>query len=166
MKYLILFVALLSSSAYANQCKQFSFNQLQTMQRAYNYGEEHDLGWTLAAIVWQESSAGNKVVNWKDPSFGPFQIYLKTAASHEGFDWELDPRRALDVADKLLIDLEYGAGHAIKVLDHWKIRHSGNYRRMLSSYNAGVNWNSERGTKYANDVVYKLNFLRTYRCVQ
>lgn len=162
---LVLLLGSIENAQASGACSIFDKNQRDVLQRAYNYGKQSDLGWTLAAIAWRESSAGADIVNFNDPSFGVFQVHLKTASSHEGFDWHQDPQRALMVAQRLITDFEYGADHAIQVLEFWKRRHKGNYRKMLASYNAGYRYAKGAGQAYAKDVASKVNYLRTNKCV-
>ena len=142
--------------------KEFSQQQLDVMQQSYNYGKPSDLGYTLAAIAWKESSAGNKPVNWNDPSFGVHHILLKTAAAHEGFDHEKEPLRALALASRLVYDHDESARHSVMVLTHWKGRRK-DYAIMLASYYAGNNYKA--GLGYASDVINKVKFLQKHGCV-
>lgn len=159
-------VVLFSSVVNAhNRCDMFSSEQLANLQYAYDYGSHFDHGWTLAAIIWRESSAGIKNINLRDPSYGPFHVHLKTASRQCGFDWMEDQERAHKVSVELMNNFTYGAQHAIKVLDYWKKQHKGNYRKMVASYNAGYSWSSEAGQVYVADIVKKIQFLKNNRCI-
>ena len=41
---------------------QLTLEQKQLLKMAYEYWKEYDLGYTLAAIAWQESFIGNKII--------------------------------------------------------------------------------------------------------
>ena len=57
---------------------QMTDAQHQLLMRAIAYGAPYDLGYTLAAIAWQESHVGSVPVNITDPSFGPFHGKMDT----------------------------------------------------------------------------------------
>ncbi len=89
MKKLILPLLLsLSASAYSTDCDiEFNKQQLDTMRVAYYVGEPDGLGYTLAAISWRETLAGEGLVNHstnlKNVSAGAFQNKLETVGSRE-----------------------------------------------------------------------------------
>lgn len=168
MKYLITILALISPLSNASQCKtQFSQEQIETLQRAFDYGQERGWGWSLAAIAWRESSAGQNLIRFDPPyefwsaSYGVFHVYLKTAMVHEGCTLA---RCASKIANKLMTDFDYSAEQAIEVLEYWKrVKGDHNYHYIWKGYNDGYE-NTLRGVKYANDIAKKVLYLK--ECVR
>lgn len=135
------------------ECPYFTPEQLLTMQRAHDNGESIGMGHELAAIAWQESNAGERLVNKRTKDYGVFQNHLKTVASREG----VKPTKHL--ANRLVKDFDYSAEHAVKELQYWKqVHRKGSMRDVLASYNAG--FNVKAGKKYANAVMKKTKTLQ------
>lgn len=161
----VLSVALLSTNAHAyneEKCKIFTEEQRETMQKAFQAGAEKDYSWTLAALTWQETSAGKYPVNWKDPSFGPFQNNIRTVAKRYGAKNSVEE---FALAERLMTDFEFAAGAAMAELEYWDNYHKGDYKKMLASYNNGWAWESERAQKYKDDVIAKLKYLKENECL-
>lgn len=147
MKRILLAISLLLTPtvSQASHCALFetlTASQQHVLQESYAGGAPLDLGFTLAAIALQESSAGNHRVNWGDPSFGVHHIYMKTAAStlevQEGIPQVL-------LALRLAVDDDMNREMALGVLTYWRERHSGDWERMVMSYNAGNKFWNGRG---------------------
>lgn len=144
------------------QCSKFSESQIEVMRNAWFAGADRGYGWTLAAIAWKESSAGNNLVNWRGPAFGVFHNLLKTVAKRNGVTSERDQLR---LADRLVEDFDFAAESAMDELDYWKKVHTGNWERIVASYYAGYNWKYSGGQAYKDDVVKKIRFLRNNGCL-
>lgn len=147
------------------QCDvDFKLEQLWTMQMAYDRGVETDRGYTLAAITWQESSAGLKLrrkdgEHWAMRSYGPFHILLKTASKRRDcLTWNCG-----HIKRKLLTDFNYSADLALEELDYWTDRLSSR-RKALAAYNAGNNWNGSKGMNYLSQINKKVSYLQ--KCVR
>lgn len=159
---------LLSVNTWAAKCDvNFSTDQFHVMQRAFDYGEPKGWGHIMAAIAWQESSAGEKLVrfeppySYKDVSLGVFQVLLKTAMVQEQC---FDTKCAAAIHQNLLNDFEYNADHAYQVLMFWqKVRGKGNIKGILMGYNGGYS-NSERSKHYAHEIADKVVYLK--ECVR
>ncbi|AYN55465.1 endoribonuclease RegB family protein [Dickeya phage Coodle] len=152
------------SSQNASQCVyDFSEQQLNTLATAYHIGKTQDLGYTLAAISWRESRAGEDVVSMryglKAANMGAFQNKVKTVSDREGCK---NRKCYANVAIKLLTDQEYAAQAALDEMQFWLSYHKQNVRKSLSSYNAGFARNSASNA-YAADVVKKAKYLQ--KCV-
>lgn len=146
------------------QCDyDFSSQQLSTMSTAYHVGKTSDLGYTLAAISWRESRAGEDVVSMryglKAANMGAFQNKVKSVGDREGCK---NRKCYANVAIKLVIDQEYAARAALDEMNFWLTYHNQNVRKSLSSYNAGFARNPASNS-YATDVVKKAKYLQ--RCV-
>lgn len=152
------------ASQSTTQCDyQFSEQQLNTMATAYHVGKQQDLGYTLAAISWRESRAGEDVVsmnrNLKAANMGAFQNRVQSVGKREGCKTK---KCFANVAIKLVTDQEYAARAALDEMQFWLTYHNQNIRKSLSSYNAGFITNS-RSKSYAADVVWKAKYLQ--KCV-
>lgn len=147
-------------------CPIFTAKQKDVLQTAYDYGSEHGMGWSMAAIAWKESSAGKRMVNWSDPSFGVYHVLLKNAAHSKGFSSDLEPLRAISVAARLVYDHDYSAKESLKVLKFWNYQHEGDWIKTWASYNAGYNWTGPAGQRYTKDIQKKIRYLKNNNCVQ
>ena len=113
-----------------------SSEQRYRLQWAYSYGEQYDLGWTMSAIAWHESNAGQNKINTKSNDYGVFQVNLITATDImviSGY-WN---KQAL--ITKMVVDDEFNAYLALHVLQHFqKTRKS--WKSVVRSYNEGNKW--------------------------
>lgn len=152
------------ASQSTTQCDyDFSVQQLNTMSTAYHVGKTQDLGYTLAAISWRESRAGEDVVSMrsglKAANMGAFQNKVQSVGDREGCK---NRKCYANVAIKLITDQEYAAHAALDEMRFWLGLHNQNVRKSLSSYNAGHSRNS-KSNAYAADVVKKAKYLQ--KCV-
>lgn len=141
----------------------FTESQLNVMTRAYATGKPDDLGYTLAAISWRESKAGQDVVRMgsslKWANLGAFQNQVKSTGDRAGCKSQ---KCYADVAYRLLTDQKYAANAALLEVNYWMNRHNSNLRKALASYNSGAAHNS-KSRRYAADVSKKTKYLQ--RCV-
>ncbi len=141
----------------------FSESQLDVMTRAYATGKPSDLGWTLAAISWRESRAGQDVVRMgnslKWANLGSFQNQVKSTGDRAGCK---SRKCYADVAYRLMTDQKYASNAALNEVNYWMDRHKSNLRKALASYNSGAAHNS-RSRNYAADVTKKTKYLQ--KCV-
>lgn len=151
---------------YNHQCSYITNmtpEQIYILQYSYWMGEPSNLGETLAAIAWRESSAGVYLINYRDPSAGPYHVSARTALKFENIkDTYLNRNKILT---KLVLSKEYAAKMALKVLNADGKRFNWNRFNMYASYNAGPNWKNKgykvrkQATDYAQDVTNKVNLL-------
>lgn len=142
---------------------QFSYEQWYVIEESYSIGKEQNLGWSLAAISIVESSAGKKVTNWREGSFGVYQILMTTAITRytESNGYEFDPNDSYDtfsLAFKLAFNQNFAAQFAIKELNYWRLQHGDNWGKVWASYNAG--WSYARGLAYSNKIAYHIKELQ------
>lgn len=145
------------------QCKRFSDSQIETLRDAWFAGADRDYGWTLAAITWKESSAGEKLVNPAGPAFGVFQNLSSSVTRRLNQQGERITRR--QVERKLIADFGFSAESAMAELDYWKGRHNGNWNKTIQSYYGGNTPNSPAAIAYRADIVKKIRFLRVNGCI-
>lgn len=161
MKILLtLLLTILPSLALALQCEargEVSSSQFEVITRAYTIGEPHNLGYSMAAIVWKESSAGKVLINTSEHSYGPFQINLRTAMRRAG--GEFNAFRKNQLATQLL-DLEFSSAFAIKELEYWISVHGENWLKVWASYNGGWSHDKPAPRLYALDIAAKIQQLK------
>lgn len=152
MKRLLLcFFVMFSAATYAepNNCTVFDMmddSQFNVLRESYEYGKPYNMGYTLAAQSWKESSAGKKLhrPDIRGGSFGIYQSLLDNVLWREyGMHYNAtDPtEQAPDwlvaaVKERLKVDHAFAAKHAILELQFWKVR-TKSWRAMLSAYNGG-----------------------------
>lgn len=174
MKKAILALTMLSASVFSAE-HHFSNVQLDNLHYAYQFGEQftkdgkyktHEtrdkkgLGYIMAAIAWQESSAGaNTGKNKKKHhAYGVFQNYLPTVRNRAAQNkWNLSDTEI----KRMLSDRKHSARWAYIELSYWLNIHNGDIRKAISSYNAG--WNVKAGNKYASQVIEKANYLKSHK---
>lgn len=171
MKYIkTLTVALMlsiSSSLYAGP--DFSDKQISNMQKAYNYGKSKplkyngtrvDFGYIMAAIIWQETSAGINCGQGQN-SAGQYQNLITTVKSRMHQNGVNKSRSEIS---KELQNPNKSAYWARVEVEHWLDVHNGNISRALASYNAG--WKHQRGANYSKNVLSKAQYLKQNNILQ
>ncbi len=145
----------------ANVYLKLTAEQKEILHKAYNYGKEYNLGYTMAAIAWQESFVGNLIIpiNLQDPSAGIWHknVYIALAESP---NMENNGLSLNMMADKLIEDIEFAASLAIADLEHWKVLRNGRWLDIWASYNAGRYYSSAKGQKYAYSIRDKIQVLK------
>lgn len=134
----------------------FSMRQKITLLSAYMYGIPYDLSYSLAAIAWKESSAGDVPMNLNDPSFGIHHITLKNAIIYSG---RPDTHRNRQiVASELVKSNRLSSEFAIINLNYWRMQYGDDWMKVWASYNKG--WNVEAGMSYARDISEKIKVIK------
>lgn len=153
-----------------NSCEIFTKEQQKVLQYSYEKGKEHNLQWTLAAIAWQESSAGQKLKNKNSDSYGLYGNMLSTVNSRlkdEEFKKNL-PKIPLTQKQTVMLiqhDWEFAATFALVELEYWKNRHSGDRGKMISSYFGGNKFNSKSAKYYRSCIDEKIRELKKSGCI-
>lgn len=143
--------------------QRFSNSQMQVMHRSFEYAREYDLGWTLAAISFRESSAGVNLKNPNDPSAGAHHV-LATHVLND-FGMERTPSNIEMAMDMLASNFELSAHYALRELKWWKNRHNGSWFLAVRSYNQGHFWRlsdpklRERSYNYARNIQHTVRFM-------
>lgn len=152
----------LSSSELKKYCSAYKFNnnQKKVLNISYALGKRHGLGFSLAAIAWRESSAGEYLMNLNDPSFGVYHILLKTAKKRTG----IKGLKSNKLAYALTTNIRLSASFAIKELNFWKKTLKGSNRNWInvwSAYNGGFNYKKKIPQSYGKDIKKKVDWLAT-----
>lgn len=153
----------------------FSNVQLDNLHYAYSFGEQfqkngkfkehhnrHDnngLGYIMAALVWQESSAGINTTKGKGHhAYGMFQNYLPTLRERvKQVGWNMTDAEII----QMVKNRKNSATWAYIELTYWLNRHDGNMRKAIAAYNAGNNWKAGNG--YASQVLEKANYMKSQK---
>lgn len=133
-------------------CSTMSARQLEVLQLAHSIGTSADLGYTLAAIAWEESKAGLYLVNNDLTDFGIMQVSLKYAKVREP---ELSTGQ---LVQRLITDDSYNINQGLKVLRYFEDYWEGDWKLAVRSYNAGF--------KHTDAVKYQLRIAAYVRVFQ
>lgn len=174
LKFIILVFFVVSLEAksvegYYKDLTKISRNQSFLLAASYYSGRHDDLGLTLAAIVWKESSFGVKITNSRDGKFGSFgvaQILLETAMVRNNIKTKKG-RKELKL--RLISDVQFNLQQARLELKFWRKQYRDIRKNkywfslMLASYNAGwKNYGNPKGKAYAEDVKKRIQALKLY----
>lgn len=179
MKFLI---ALLFVSSCAFAEVNFSEEQLDNLNYAYQFGEQYNkngtlknpedryndegLGYIFAAIAWQESSAledPRKIRHRKNHhAYGMFQNYLITVRNRLKQQGEYKTDEEIIGC---LVKRECGSTWSYIELENWLKVHKGDLSKALASYNAGYNWRSPAGQQYKGWILGKAQYLKDHKIV-
>lgn len=162
LQCLMLALALLATPAFAKT--DFSKSQVNNMQKAYSYGKSKplkfngsrvDFGYIMAAIIWQETSAG---INCGTGSHavGHYQNLVTTVQARMKKDGVNKSRTQIA---RELQNPNISAHWARVELSYWLDVHNGDLNKALASYNAG--WKYQKGTRYSANVIKKANYLKS-----
>lgn len=164
MKYIMAAVALFVSTHVAAICpaltaQGLSAKQQYTLIKSFEYGRAYDLSYSLAAIAWKESSAGEFPINVNDPSYGVHGILITNALVYAGLKDTSFNRNKMAI--QLVRDETLSAKFAVINLRFWQKVHGNDWRKIIASYNAG--YNTGAGSKYAADIARKVRIIRQCR---
>ena len=141
----------------------FSDTQIANMQKAYQFGQSQgkknyhgtnlSVGYIMAAILWQESSAGINIKNGH--AVGAFQNYIPTVKSRLK---QQGVTKSHSEISRELSNINRSAHWANVEIDSWLKTHKGNMPKALASYNAGYNVGA--GYRYSSSIIRKATYLR------
>lgn len=166
---LLLFMQYYIYATPVNKCvsiDKFSDEQKEIIAYAYNYGKKHNLGFTLAAIAWHESCAGEYRMNFADPSAGIYHALIPGVIKR--YQMLKDTGFNRNVIGELLIrDDEFASKVAIDELLFWHKVRDGNWKDIIKSYNKGYSWEkndklNEIAENYYKNIKLKKEILEQY----
>lgn len=142
-------------------------SQHNNLQTSYQIGTQYNLGPTLAAISFVESTAGMHLENTSSTygggSYGSFMLLLGNVLKREGGKryknltssevLRITPRKVKrNYINRLKNDIRFSAAHAISELQYWRER-TRSKKSMLAAYNGGYNALSKpSAVTYSNKV--------------
>ena len=149
----------------ASACPYFTPSQVNVLRIAYAVGAPYDLGYSMAAITWQESFGCRPGVavcteNLSDGSYGSYgvcQMQITTYAWHyhrvdaQGFTWGEWAPTAQRLKDDPVFALESCAGYLYKHLQD-----TGSYRAAWARYNGG----GQAAARYAEQIAVRVRTLQ------
>lgn len=145
--------------------KKFNKNQKQVILKAFKYGAKDGFGYTMAAIAWKESCAGEYRVNFTDPSAGIYHAHIpgiikKYKQKDSAFMRNM-------VGELLMRDDEFASQSAFEELSYWHKVRKGNWYEVIKSYNKGFSWEKDKerdkmAQAYFEDVAKRVKELQTY----
>jgi len=135
------------------------------LAKSYQYGEVHELGYTLAAIALTESQAGKWRLNIRSNDLGLFQINATTAQNTLKVEGYYD---RLALHERLIYDDRLGAEIAIATLMHFRrnrVITNAVWVEMIKSYNEGTRWRRDskshkKASKYAEKISSAVRLLK------
>lgn len=157
MKWLAAVLALLTFSSQADMCYKLDNDQRKVLVSAYEKGRDHDLGYTMMAIAWNESSAGKYRVNLESHDFGVMQNSLKTASARTDTKGYFNKMRLIE---DLIKNDELSMSLALEELLYWRGK-TGTWRNMVSAYNNG--WAYSKGHVYLTKIIRHVKMFQ--RCL-
>lgn len=151
----------LQSQGLKNQYDFFTESQKEVLNFAYDYGRDHDLSYSLAAIAWQESQAGLFLIDFQGQTAGIWHVSVDGVINRNQKMYKDTPFIRNLVAQKLMNNRKFCAKEAVKELLYWKNKRS-NWVDIWASYNGGYNYESRQAQRYAREVAEKIKFLKKY----
>jgi len=143
----------------ASNFNDLNGKQKQLLQWAYEHGKEYNIGYTLAAIMWQESFVGDKIVkvNLQDPSAGLWHKNVMYACKEH----DIDPNglNLNKMAQKLINDDEFAMLIAMADIMMWLEKRDGDWFSAWASYNGGGYYDSQKAQNYAKNINKKVSIL-------
>lgn len=146
--------------SFARECadyKDLSPLQKGRLEFAYNSGVDYDLGFTMAAIALQESSAGKYRLNLESKDLGLFQVNVKTASSILKVT---NHYKKIELVERMIYDDVFTAKLSLHVLTYFKDYHKGDWKKTIQSYNAGFSINNEDSLDYLDKVSSNVKMLQ------
>lgn len=165
--FLLSFVALFATPT--SKCvsvDKFSQSQKEIIAYAYNYGKPYNMGYTLAAIAWHESCAGEYRMNFADPSAGIYHALIPGVIRR--YQMLKDTGFNRNVIGELLVrDDEFASKVAIDELLYWDKVRNGDWKNIVKSYNKGFSWEksarmNELAENYYKSIKEKKEILEEY----
>ena len=168
-KMFIALLACLSISVHASQCNDWlASDQQDVVNRAYQLGVDNDMGWSLAAIAFKESSAGRVLVNDITKDYGVFGININTATRRTQKllgGVSLTDEQIYGLSRHLTSDFNDGAMFAIFELTFWIKVHGEDWKKIWAGYNGGYS-RSNASLAYSDDIIKIMKKLKKLKCIK
>jgi len=159
-------ISIAFESIECDNLKKFSKSQRDNLVYAYNFGASKGMGYTMAAIAWQESCAGEYMVNFSDPSAGLYHAHIPIVLKY--YSSYKDTSFTRNVMGQTLINnRSFSSQVALDTLLYWKKYHKGDYKNTIKSYNKGFKWVNDNASdtlaeSYYKNIAKKVRALESY----
>lgn len=147
------------------QPKDFSKTQKQVILKAFKYGLPSGYAYTMAAIAWKESCAGEYKVNFADPSAGIYHAHIPGVIKKNK---QKDTSFMRNMVGELLIrDDDYASQVALDELLYWGKVRDLHWQQVVKSYNKGFSWEKDKerdkmAQEYFEDIAKRVRILQEY----
>lgn len=150
---------------YVNQLNRLTPEQKRILDYTYNKGQEYKLGHLLSAIAWQESNFGMWRINLADGKYGSYSIYhimLEYYIKYYNIN-NTEWNRSRN-AELLFLDNDKATEYVVELLTSYSKHHKTNktHDKVIKSYNAGYNINSDKAKQYYSNINLRLQALEIY----
>jgi len=162
----IVFVLLMVSFAFSlNYEKAFSkltLRQQLFLYIVYQHAKKTKYKWTLTAIAWKETLAGEALVNVfdggeDDAACGPYHNLLSSVFERHP-EWVKTKFNMNKICTRLITDINFATKEAVDELNYWYRVRKGNWFKVWASYNGGTKY--KKGEKYAYDIYMRIKALK------
>lgn len=146
---LIIYASIGAVKVHADECAplyHITDDQWDVLQQAYNTGEPYDLGNTMAAIVFRESTAGKYKINPESGDYGVAHINITTALVRTNTSGYWGKR---ELITRLVVDDQFNLDLALQELLYWK-GETHSWKAMVSAYNQG--WKYDIGSQHTMSI--------------
>lgn len=146
----------LSANSLTSEFLQMSEKQKEALVIAYDQG-----GYTLAAIAWQESHAGNFRVGLNSNGSVDLGLFHINSKSFLARWYKEHPKKKRTkfydniLLSKITVDDVYASKYANKELIYWRVQRGRSLRDSVKSYNCGTNINRKICEVYFNKILRK-----------
>lgn len=142
--------------ALASQCtteqqkkmNSLSEEQWKVLYQAWDKGAAYNLGHTMMAIAFKESSAGKYRINLNTHDFGVMQNNIKTAKVRRGVKGYY---ATMALVSEIVRNDELSMNLALEELLYWRDDRKLSWRNTISAYNNGNAYN--KGTKHLDEMI-------------
>ncbi|MGI0438971.1 hypothetical protein ACRE1S_00300 [Helicobacter himalayensis] len=147
------------------QPKDFNKTQKQVILKAFKYGLSSGYAYTMAAIAWKESCAGEYKVNFADPSAGIYHAHIPGVLKKNK---QKDTSFMRNMVGELLIrDDDYASQVALDELLYWGKVRDLHWQQVVKSYNKGFSWEKDKerdkmAQEYFEDIAKRVRILQEY----
>lgn len=158
VKYILILV--LCTYTYATSLTteflRMSEKQKEALVVAYDQG-----GYTLAAIAWQESHAGNFRVGLNSNGSVDLGLFHINSESFLSRWYKEHPKKKRTpfydniLLSKITVDDVYASKYANKELIYWRVQRKRSLKDAIKSYNCGTNINREVCNSYFTNILSK-----------
>ena len=130
------------AETHADECAPlFSITDKQwgVLQQAYDTGAPYNLGNTMAAVVFRESTAGKYKINPESGDYGVAHINITTALVRTNTSGYWGKR---ELITRLVVDDQFNLDLALQELLYWK-GETPSWKAMVSAYNQGWDYDTK-----------------------